>query len=465
VRSRFWILISLLLPTVAGAQAIRLGSEFRVGNLFSGEKYEPAAAADADGDFVVVWLGEGGADGRTTIRFSGFSSAGVPLFGEFAVPQSHTLSSRAQPAVAAEADGGFVVAWTSYNQESYASGIFAQRFSSQGAPLAIEFQVNTYTLDYQLLPSVAIDGKGDFVIAWESYQQDDWGWGVFAQRFSSEGVPLASEFQVNSYTINIQAYPSVAAEPDGDFIIAWHSFGFLDFTCDLFARRFSSTGTPLASEFQINSYTNGQCVPRIAVEPDGDFVISATRFAEHGYDGVFAHRFSSAGSRLGDEFQVNSFTDGQGFSSLGVSNRGDFSIAWESFEQDGSLGGIFGQVFSSDGEPLGTEFPINSFTVNDQRRPVLAMADRGDFVVVWQSRGQYGRPWRVFGQRFAIPTTTETPTLTPTATSTVTPTSTSTNTAIAPGALYSIPTLSRAALAIMVIVLLTVSFVFLLTRR
>jgi hypothetical protein len=459
------VLICLSLPTFAGAQATRLGSEFRVGNLFSGEKYQPAAAADADGDFVVVWRGEGGADGRSNIHFSGSSSAGVPSFGEYVVPQSHTLSFRVRPAVAAEADGDFVVAWTSYNQESYYSGVFAQRFSSHGVPLATEFQVNSHTIDYQALPSVAIDAAGNFVIAWESYPQDGWSWGIFAQRFSSAGVPLAAEFQVNSYTIDTQAYPSVAAEPDGDFIIAWHSFGFFDFTCDLFARRYSSTGTPLASEFQINSYTNGQCVPEIAVEPDGDFVISATRFAEHGYDGVFAHRFSSAGSRLGDEFQVNSFTDGQGFSTLGVSDRGDFVIAWESFEQDGSLGGIFGQVFSSDGEPLGTEFPINSFTVNDQRKPVLAMADTGNFVVLWQSRGQYGRLWRVFGQRFAIPTTTATPTSTPTATPTLTPTSTSTTTAIAPAALYAIPTLSRFTLAILVLVLLAVSFALLLTRR
>jgi hypothetical protein len=82
----------LLLPTLAGAQAIRLGSEFRVSTIVGADQYQPASAADADGDFVVVWRGEGGAGVGVNIHFAGFSSAGVRLFGEFEVVSSYTIS-------------------------------------------------------------------------------------------------------------------------------------------------------------------------------------------------------------------------------------------------------------------------------------------------------------------------------------------------------------------------------------
>ena len=68
--------------------------------------------------------------------------------------------------MAAEADGDFVVAWNSFGQDGASFGVFARRFSSAGVPLAGEFQVNTYTTSSQLTASVAADAGGDFVVAW-----------------------------------------------------------------------------------------------------------------------------------------------------------------------------------------------------------------------------------------------------------------------------------------------------------
>src|SRR4029079_10704233 len=101
-------------------------------------------------------------------------------------------------AVAIDAEGDFVVTWQSLNQDGAYNGIFAQRFSAAGSPAAFEFQVNTYTMFFQVRPAVALDADGDFVIAWESYR-DGSGYGIFAQRFDSAGVRAAAEFQVNSF--------------------------------------------------------------------------------------------------------------------------------------------------------------------------------------------------------------------------------------------------------------------------
>ena len=45
--------------------------------------------------------------------------------------------------------------------------------------------------------------------------------GVFGQRFDSDGSMVGSEFQVNTYTTGTQDTPSVAADASGNFVMVW----------------------------------------------------------------------------------------------------------------------------------------------------------------------------------------------------------------------------------------------------
>ena len=51
-------------------------------------------------------------------------------------------------------------------------------------PTGAEFPVNSYTTSDQGIPAVASDASGNFVVAWSSYGQDGSGIGVFGQRYS-----------------------------------------------------------------------------------------------------------------------------------------------------------------------------------------------------------------------------------------------------------------------------------------
>ena len=76
------------------------------------------------------------------------------------------------------------MAWSSA-QDASGYGVFGRRFSSAGVPLAAEFQVNTYTPGNQNFATVATLAGGDFVVAWTSDGQDGSDQGVFAQRFAA----------------------------------------------------------------------------------------------------------------------------------------------------------------------------------------------------------------------------------------------------------------------------------------
>src|SRR5690606_13041849 len=116
-------------------------------------------------------------------------------------------------------------------------------------PVGNEFRVNATTIGEQRIfeqnpQSVAMSDSGAFVVTWSSFGQDGSGWGVYARRYTSNGSPL-TEFQVNTTTIGNQQNSAVAMRNDGSFIVTWSSelqdgqgFG-------IFAQRYSSTGAKL----------------------------------------------------------------------------------------------------------------------------------------------------------------------------------------------------------------------------
>lgn len=275
---------------------------------------------------------------------------------------------------------------------------------ASGQLVGPEFQVNSYTTGFQYSQTVAAGGAGSFVVVWQSSGQDGSDAGVFGQRFNTAGSPLGTEFQINSYTTSYQRSPAVAADGSGNFVVVWESAAQDGSTSGVFGQRFDSAGNPLGSEFQVNSYTTGyQSAPSVAADSLGNFVVVwNSRFQDGSYQGVFGQRFSSAGAPAGSEFQINSYTtEGQYAPAVAMDGPGNFVVVWDSRYQDGSYYGVFGQRFTSAGSPLGSEFQANNFTANDQLDPAVAADASGNFVVAWKSTGQDGSNYGVFGQRFS----------------------------------------------------------------
>jgi len=123
-----------------------------------------------------------------------------------------------------------------------------------------EFHVNSYTTSVQGFASVAMDTDGDFVVAWESYQRDGDDYGVCAQRYNSDGSTGGTEFQVNTYTTDHQHNPSVAMDADGDFVVAWQSYGQDGEKWGVFARRYGLPYLSLGKEVDDDTPFSGQAI-------------------------------------------------------------------------------------------------------------------------------------------------------------------------------------------------------------
>ncbi|MEZ0368436.1 MAG: fibronectin type III domain-containing protein [Candidatus Sericytochromatia bacterium] len=377
--------------------------EFRVNSYTTELQGNPAVAVDADGDFIVTWhdFTQDGSDHG--IFGQRYTSAGVAQGSEFQV-NTYTTAAQRNPAVAMDADGDFVVIWESAYQDGDLYEIFGQRYTSAGIAQGSEFHVNTYTTARDQEPAVAMDADGDFVVTWHNDGEDGSSYGIFGQRYSSAGVAQGSEFQVNTYTTAAQRNPAVAMDTDGDFVITWVSAGEDGDNYGIFGQRYTSAGVARGSEFPVNTYTTTlELAPAVAMEANGDFVITWSSDGQDGDSyGIFGQRYTSAGVGQGSEFQVNTYTtSAQRDPSVAMDADGDFVVTWFSIGQDGSSNGIFGQRYTSAGVAQGSEFRVNTYTTNNQRNPAVAMDADGDFVVIWRSFEQDGNSYGIFGQLYA----------------------------------------------------------------
>ena len=86
-----------------------------------------------------------------------------------------------------------------------AAGLGVALSAEAQAPLLVgeQFQVNTYTTDNQVGPSVSVDANGSFVVVWRgngSAGTDTSAESIHGQRYSTSGAALGAEFQINTYT-------------------------------------------------------------------------------------------------------------------------------------------------------------------------------------------------------------------------------------------------------------------------
>src|SRR5439155_26057778 len=108
----------------------------------------------------------------------------------------------------------------------------------------------TTTAGCQEFPSVAADADGDFVVAWVNSARDTSDAAVYAQRYDAAGVPQGTEFPVNTTAAGDQLFAGVAADAAGDDVVAWVNCSPDGALRDVRAQRYSEsvdTAGPIVS--------------------------------------------------------------------------------------------------------------------------------------------------------------------------------------------------------------------------
>ncbi len=321
------------------------------------------------------------------------AGAQSPAAGDERRINSYTTGNQQRPRIAAgNAAGDFVVTWESYGQDGYSYGVYGQWEPGFGI-IPPEFQANVgYTAGNEAQPDISMDAfSGDFVVVWGD--AFGLGGGIQGARMSNGGYPLAPPFTVDFVLGGQDFAPRVAMTVGGYFVVAWTSSYGDGSGYGVFAQRFDSAASPVGGRVQVNTYTTSdQGFPAVAAAPAGNYVVVWQSFGEDGSgQGIFGQRFDNAGSALGGEFQVNTYTSGfQSYPAVAMDGSGNFIVVWTSEGQDGSGTGVFGQRFDASGGRLGPEFRVNTETASYQLAATVSAEPAGNFCVVWSSQATDG---------------------------------------------------------------------------
>lgn len=347
-------------------------SAFRINVEGAGDQENPQVAILKDGGSVIVW--QGGEVGSQHIFARFLTAANTFLTGDIAV-SAYADGPQIDPQVSVLADGSVLVSYSSYGQDGNMSGVFAQRLSSTGVKIGSEFQVNQFTNFNQRTAATTVLQNGTYVIAWISEQQ-------------------RSTYSVGTDGSNLKW--TMEGQQVGSSI-------------DVYARLFDSNNVALGSEFLVNT-TNKVCAnPSLAATGNGGFVVAWSQnngrsmvdgaVQTNGWD-VVARVFDGQGKPVTQDLSVNTYKKGEQYAPRIQARGNDCLVVWTSLGQDGSWEGVYGRGLSASGVFTTGEFLVNTTTVSQQMHPAVATDGGSRFLVVWTSFVGGQGSFDLFGQRY-----------------------------------------------------------------
>lgn len=188
-----------------------------------------------------------------------------------------------------------------------------------------------------------------------------------------------------------QAKPDLAIRANGGFMV-WQDNVTDGDGLGISARRLDPTLSGTLGTFRVNADGFGnQENPRVGLLKNGGTVF-VWEGGKSGFQHIYARFMNASNTFLsGSDVMVNTPTNRfQSNPSLAVLNNSNVVFVWTSRNQQSSnsLQDIYGQIFSTTGQKIGTEFLINQFTSFNQRNPAVAPLANGGFVVTWVSEQQ-----------------------------------------------------------------------------
>ncbi|GAB6069162.1 hypothetical protein JCM30760_02590 [Thiomicrorhabdus hydrogeniphila] len=298
--------------------------------------------------------------------------------------------------------GDYVSLWTSFNQDGINSGVYLQQFTSTGVKVGEEVQVNTYTDDSQFAPMITPIEDGGYVVVWASRGQDGSFDGVFLQQFTDDGQKSGSETQVNTYIDNHQDSPVITSLAGGGYVVGWNSYDQDGSGSGAYMQVFDSSGNKVGAEQRVHTDTDdNQYIGEFVGLSDGGFAVTFIG-ADGGTKHFHVRKYDQDGLLVGQEqnfdYVVNIYTSKPKVIPL---EDGGFISAWVAINDDGSSEGVYLQRHDSQAEKVGEEHRVNNTDNYSLNIVDVTLLDGGEYVIAWESSdGYYGGTSDIFTQRF-----------------------------------------------------------------
>jgi len=261
-------------------------------------------------------------------------------------------------------------------------GLFALDSDNDGMPDEWE---QTYALNPTLDDSSA-DPDNDSLINITEYQLST---NPIVSDTDNDGLLDGEERQLDkvellvSSAIGGEQYDPSVAYNGTHYLVVWDNLPDYAIQGQLFNRN----GAKVDAEFIVAAYSNDVDFVNIGISGT-DFIVSWDSYAQDGDGyGIYAQRVDETGGLQGSLFRVNTYTASSQTGSSVRDGDSAYCAVWSSWNQDGSQNGIYGQLHTTQGEKVGSEFRVNMFTANTQTNAVISH-DGSNYLIAWQTYGQ-----------------------------------------------------------------------------
>lgn len=359
-------------------------------------------ASDGMGGALVVWEDERGSD--PDIYVQRVDASGVVLWTADGVPFCTAADEQDEPTIAPDGTGGAIVAWEDRRNGGAQCDIYVQRADASGtAQWTADGLALCAATDIQINPKIVSDGAGGAIIAWDDRRTGILD--IYVQRIDAAGVVQWTADGLGLCTATDHQYEcAIASDGAGGAIVAWRDSRSGNY--DIYAQRVNASGTPqwTADGVALCTSSATQFEPKIISDGAGGAIVT-WHDDRNGYYDIYARRVDASGTPLwtADGVALCTETSNQRDPTIASDGAEGAIVAWTDYR--GADGDIYAQLVNASGSAMWTPdgLPVCTAT-GTQYFPDIISDGTGGAIVTWQDERQGGANPDTYAQRLALGT-------------------------------------------------------------
>lgn len=207
--------------------------------------YWPSVSSDTSGNYVFVW--EDMRFGTKDIFIQKYDKFNNPYGSNIKATDDGESSFETDPAIIADEKKNYLVAWN--DKRDGFSQVYAQPYSANGNPIGPNIKISYMNENNQfygsLKPTIRIDNKGNYVIAWI------YNYNIFIQKLSQEGKLIGDNLKITDQNFREVNQIDIKFNSINTMFIIWDGIKFFynniqsGYKIGVFGRKFREDGFAL----------------------------------------------------------------------------------------------------------------------------------------------------------------------------------------------------------------------------
>ena len=178
------------------------------------------------------------------------------------------------PSITMLESGGYVIAWESDGTDSSGYGVYAQRYATDGTKIGTNFKVNVNTTNHQANPHIAhrnVKESNNFIVVWNDDSGSSDNYDIYCQIYKNGSALQSYDIAISTtFTAYEQLYPRVAGLTNGNYIVVWCADISDDNQYNVYGQIIDNNGNLVGSRIDIDTSVRAQVFPYVSALSDND---------------------------------------------------------------------------------------------------------------------------------------------------------------------------------------------------